>query len=388
MKIALFLTFFLLIFGSSGYYLYVRLTQAFAGSFVGSRWFLVLYILLMFSFIIGKSIEHFHIGFLSHFFVALGSVVLGFFFYSLLAVLLIDLFRLINWLIPFFPASITANPVRAAHYTGIAALVLVSLLLIKGYWNAYSPRVTELEIEISKPGARFDTLNIVAVSDIHLGTMVNESKLDRLIARVNSLHPDVMIIAGDNIDNNIKVVQHDKLLERFQNIESRYGIYSCPGNHEYISGAQHYFDYFEQNGIHILKDSVVELPAGLYLLGRDDISAHRHSNQKRKSLHELTAGLDFNKALIVLDHQPYKLEQTAALSIDLQFSGHTHNGQIWPLNYITHSLFEKSWGYLKKGNTHFYISAGFGTAVIPMRLGSHSEIVHIKLVNRAKKQNQ
>jgi predicted MPP superfamily phosphohydrolase len=381
MKIAIFLSLFFLLFGSSAYYVYVRLTQAFAGTFVSGRWFQALYVFLMLSFIIGKTVEHFSIGALSHFLVSLGSITLGLFFNALLFVLFVDLLRLVNRLIPFFPAFFREHSAKAAFYTGLIGLFTVLLVFAKGYYNAFSPRVTELELKIHKPGASFDTLNVVAVSDIHLGTMVNEARLNRLISMVNSMHPDLMIIAGDNIDNNIKVVKYDRLLEHFNKIKTRYGIYSCIGNHEYISGAQHYFDYFEQNGIRMLRDTVVELPVGLYIIGRDDVSAHRHSTQKRKTLEELSRNLDFKKAVIVLDHQPYRLDKTAALPVDLQFSGHTHNGQIWPLNYVTRKLFEKSWGYLKKGNTHFYISAGFGTAVMPIRLGSHSEVVHIRIVN-------
>ncbi len=84
----------------------------------------------------------------------------------------------------------------------------------------------------------------------------------------------------------------------------------------------------------------------------------------------------------MLDHQPFNLNETAEHPVDLQFSGHTHNGQIWPANYITNKLFEQDWGYLKKMNTHFYISAGFGTAGMPLRVGSHSEIVYIRMVNK------
>jgi predicted MPP superfamily phosphohydrolase len=381
MKIVLFFTLFFLIFGSSGYYVYLRLTRAFAGTFVSGKWFAVLYIFLMLSFIIGKTVEHYSIGTLSHVLVGLGAVTLGVFFYALLFTLFIDLLRLINGLITFFPAAIRSHPANAAFYTGLFGVAVVLLVFARGYYNAYSPRLTELELKIHKPAANFDTLNVVAVSDIHLGTMVNESKLTRLIRTVNSLNPDLMIIAGDNVDNNIKVVKHDRLLEYFKEINTRYGIFSCLGNHEYISGAQHYLGYFEQNGIRMLRDSVVELPVGLYIIGRDDVSAYRHSTQKRKSLDELTENIDFDKAVIVLDHQPYRLDKTAALPVDFQFSGHTHNGQIWPLNYVTHRLFEKSWGYLRKGTTHFYVSAGFGTALIPIRLASQSEVVHIRIIN-------
>jgi predicted MPP superfamily phosphohydrolase len=382
MRIALFFSLFFLLFGSTGYYLYLRLTQAFSGTFVSSRWFLIVYIFLIISFLIGKIIEHFSIGFLSHALVSLGSITLGFFVYALMIIVAIDFFRLINWIIPFFPGFITSNMQRSAFILGWTSIILVTIIVIKGYINAYSPRVNKVEITINKPKANFDSLNIVAISDIHLGTLVNESKLQRLINTVNALKPDVVIIAGDNIDNNIKVVQQDKLLEHFKDIHSKYGIYSCMGNHEYISGAHHHLDYFAKNAVQMLRDTAVFVGDRFYIIGREDISAVRKTNHKRKDIGQLTENLDFDYPVILLDHQPFKLEETAKYPIDLQFSGHTHNGQLWPFNYLTAKIFEQDWGYLKKKNTHFYISAGFGTALIPMRLGSYSEIVSIRMVNR------
>ena len=382
MKIALFFLAFILLFGSTGYYLYIRLTQAFEGTFVTSRWFLVAYIFLMTSFIIGKSIEQFYMGTLSHILVSIGSITLGFFFYALLSIVLIDLFRMVNHFIPFFPDFITASLPKSKFILGLITTAVVVLIVGKGYINAYAPQITEVEIEINKPKANFDTLNIVAISDIHLGSMVNKSKVQRLIDAINKINPDVIIIAGDNIDNNIKVVMHDKLLELFQQLHPKYGIYSCMGNHEYISGAHHELNYFEKNGIQMVRDTALLVENQFYIIGRDDISVKRVTGEARKSIAELSREIDFEYPVLLLDHQPFKLNETAEFSIDLQFSGHTHNGQIWPANYITGLLFEQDWGYLKKKNTHFYISAGFGTAGMPIRVGSHSELVNIRMVNK------
>ncbi len=383
MKIAIFFSLFILVFGSTGYYLYIRLVQAFEGTFINSKWFLVGYIFLMTSFIIGKIIEQFSVGVLSHLLVNIGSITLGFFFYALLSVVLIDFFRIINHFIPFFPDFITANLHKTRFVLGLITSALVLLIVGKGYINAYTPQITEVEIEINKPKATFETLNIVAISDIHLGTMVNTSKVQRLIDAVNRINPDVVIIAGDNIDNNIKVVMQDQLLELFKQLNPKYGIYSCMGNHEYISGAHHELDYFFQNGIQMVKDTAVFVAEQFFIIGRDDISAQRLSGNRRKTIEELSKEIDFDFPVILLDHQPFRLNETAKFPIDLQFSGHTHNGQIWPANYITGMLFEQDWGYLKKKNTHFYISAGFGTAGMPIRVGSHSEIVHIQMRNKS-----
>ena len=120
----------------------------------------------------------------------------------------------------------------------------------------------------------------------------------------------------------------------------------------------------------MLRDSVVTLPNGIQLIGRDD----RH-NRKRRSLQELMVNIDKSKPIILLDHQPFDLEETKAAGIDLQFSGHTHHGQIWPINWVTDYIFEQSHGYRQWGNSHVYVSSGLSLWGPPFRIGTHCEMV-------------
>ena len=381
MKIFIIITVLLTILASSGYYVYTRITQAFTGSFTNSKLFLVAYIFIILSWILGKIIEHYSINIISISLIKIGSIGLSYFIYALLFVIFIDFIRLINHFIPFFPSFITDNLQKARLITGIISLLTISILITYGYTNARIIKVKNVNITINKSKASFDTLNVVAISDIHLGITVNNAKTLKLIEKINELNPDLVIIAGDIIDDNIKVVQYYKLLEHFKNIDSKYGVYSCLGNHEYISGAYKNLNYLDKNGIKMLRDTTIKIDDKFYIISRDDIEGERHTNKKRKDLKELTKDIDFSFPVFLLDHQPFKLEKTAEHPIDLQFSGHTHNGQIWPFNYITGLLFEEDWGYLKKNNTHFYISSGFGTAVVPLRIGNSSEIVNFKIIN-------
>ena len=382
MKILIIISILLLILGLSGYYVYVRAMQAFAGTFLTSKIVLVLYVFLISSFLFGKIIENISINFISSSLVRIGGVGAGLFLYAFLFVVLIDFIRLINFAVPFYPKFITTDYQKTKFIVGIIISTAVFIIFIVGCFNARTPTIKQLEITINKSEANFDTLNVVAVSDIHFGTIVNKTKGKRLIKNIRALNPDLVIIAGDIIDDNIDVVKHFKLLEYFKTLKPKYGIYACPGNHEYISRAYTDFDYFERNGIHVLKDSAVLIDNKFYIIGRDDISGKRVSKKGRKSIVELTKNINFELPVFLLDHQPHKLEEAAKYPVDLQFSGHTHNGQIFPFNYITGLLFEEDWGYLKKNNTHFYISAGFGTAIMPIRVGSKSEIVNIKIINK------
>lgn len=382
MRIIIFISIFFLIFGLTGYYVYTRTTQAFSGTFVDSTTFLILYIFLLSSFFIGKIVEIYSIGFISSTLVKIGSIGAGVFLYAFLLVIFFDFIRLINYIIPFYPVFITADYQKSKLVVGIITLSIISVIIIAGYVNAKNPKIKDLNITINKKQIGFDKINIVAVSDIHLGTMVNKAKIKRLIHNINQLNPDLILIAGDIIDDNIKVVKHYDLLNWFKDLNPKYGVYSCMGNHEYIGRAYSDLDYFEKNEIHMLIDTTIKVDDKFYIIGRDDIEGKTFSGKKRKSLDELTKDIDFKLPVFLLDHQPYKLEKTAEYAVDLQFSGHTHSGQIWPFNYLTKLLFEEDWGYLKKKNTHFYVSSGYGTAVIPIRVGNKPEIVNIKITNK------
>ena len=126
-------------------------------------------------------------------------------------------------------------------------------------------------------------------------------------------------------------------------------------------------------------DSVELIDDKFYIVGRDDLEGQSFMNKSRKEMATLFDSIDTLKPVILMDHQPYKLEDSQKAGVDFHFSGHTHHGQFWPLNYITGAIFETDWGYLKKGDTHFYVSCGYGTALVPMRIGSYPEIVNIKM---------
>ncbi|MBT7144249.1 MAG: metallophosphoesterase [Bacteroidetes bacterium] len=381
MRIIIAISIFLIVLGSSGYYVYIRATQSFSGLFSSSKLIIIVYIFLMTSFFIGKIVENYSIGIISNSLVKIGAVAAGYLFYSLLFVVVFDLIRAANSIVPFYPSIVVNNYEKTKAIIGIISLVTITAIYVFGYINAQKLNVKELDISINKSESSFESLNVVAVSDIHLGISVNKKKTKRLIDKINHLKPDLVIIGGDIIDDNLELVKHFKLLEYFKNIESKYGVYSCMGNHEYISRSYKDLNYFEENGINILKDTTINIDNKFYIIGRDDKEGRAINGKERKSIAELSKNIDFKLPVILLDHQPFSLEKTAEYPIDLQFSGHTHNGQFWPLNYITGLIFEEDWGYLKKLNTHFYVSSGYGTAVVPIKVGNKSEIVNIRITN-------
>ena len=133
------------------------------------------------------------------------------------------------------------------------------------------------------------------------------------------------------------------------------------------------------HNIKMLSDTVININASIYIVGREERSINQFTGKKRKPLKKLMSQIDKNYPIILMDHQPFGLNEALENGIDLQLSGHTHHGQLFPFNYLTEAIFEKSWGYLKKGNTLYYISSGVGTWGPPIRTGNHPEIVNIKL---------
>jgi predicted MPP superfamily phosphohydrolase len=249
-----------------------------------------------------------------------------------------------------------------------------------GYFNAVRPRVTKLEIDIPKKAGKLQSLRIALVTDIHLGTMVGRNRMSYIVERINEMKPDIVLLAGDVVDEDIDPVIRLNLGQMLLSLNSRYGTYAVTGNHEYIGGAERSIAYLQAHGVRVLRDSTTRIDSSFLLVGRDDKDRRRHSGTgTRAELSQLLSEEDFSQPVILLDHQPFALNKAVEAGIDLQLSGHTHAGQIWPLNYITRGIFEVDHGYLKKGNTHFYVSNGAGTWGPPIRIGNTPEIVEITL---------
>ncbi len=308
-----------------------------------------------------------------------GSFWFAFMLYVTLMLLVVDLFRVVNSIYPFFH-HLSVSVVKLKQWTFILTSLVVILIILSGYINASIPKIIELELEVNKDGGEQKEINIAAVSDIHLGKIVRNRKAKRLINKITMLNPDVVLLAGDIIDNDAKSVEKLDLGRFFKDLDIPMGIYAVTGNHEYIGDAECAVSYLSKNGITFIRDSAININNNFYVVGREDRQRKHIVNEERKSLEELLESLDVLKPIILLDHQPYNLSDVAKYPVDIQISGHTHNGQMWPLSFVTQKVFEVSKGYKKIKNTHFYVSSGYGTWGPPIKIGNNSEIVSIKLI--------
>jgi len=218
------------------------------------------------------------------------------------------------------------------------------------------------------------------VSDIHLGLVVDNDRLKEMVNRINELDPDIVFLAGDTIDEDVRLFADNKMPEILKELKTKYGVYAVLGNHEYIGGnSKLAVEYLQQAGINVLVDKWIKVNDLFYVAGRDDLMAGRMNGKQRLELSRLIEGIDYTLPIILLDHQPSNLEEGQINGIDLQLSGHTHNGQFFPNTLISKCVFENSWGYLRKGGCQIIVSAGFGTWGPPIRIGSNSEITDIKI---------
>ncbi|MDR2472508.1 MAG: metallophosphoesterase [Tannerella sp.] len=258
------------------------------------------------------------------------------------------------------------------HYGFLTSLILTVSLLVYGFINYQHPVKQVFNIVINK----FSTssprhLKIVAVSDIHLGYGTDKTLLHKNIDRINAEKPDIILIGGDLIDNSVVPVEEEEMERELNRLEAPLGVFMTPGNHEYISGSERCKNYIEtKTKIRYLQDEIVMLRDSLQLLGRDD-----RSNRRRRTAEYWRQHSDPRKPLIIIDHQPYNLNEAQELNADLQFSGHTHHGQVFPINLLTKSMFDIAHGYEKRGDTHYFVSSGLAVWGPPFRIGTNSEYI-------------
>ncbi|MDD7257124.1 MAG: metallophosphoesterase [Prevotellaceae bacterium] len=277
--------------------------------------------------------------------------------YLFMAFLLLDVGRWLRWV----PASLLKDSVAGS--LGILGLMLV--LFCYGNMRYHHKQRQPLELKTEKKMAR--SQKMVMMSDLHLGFHNRRAAFARWVDLVNAEHPDLILIAGDIIDVSTAPLEEEGVAEEFRRLNAP--VIACWGNHEHYAGASRSSDFYRDAGIILLRDSVMEW-GDICIVGRED-----RSKQRRKPLADLMKGIDRSKYVILLDHQPYHLEEAEKNGVDFQLSGHTHHGQIWPISWITDALYECASGEWQRGKTRYYVSSGMGIWGGKFRIGTRSEYV-------------
>ena len=288
--------------------------------------------------------------------------------YLFILFLVLDLGRLVR----LVPRTLLYN-----NWTTTCGIIIVMTgLFVYGYLHYKHKYREEIHLTTEKPLAK--PIKLVMMSDLHLGYHNRREELHRWIDLINKENPDAILIAGDIIDGSIRPLREQQMHEEFRRLNAP--VYACLGNHEYYSGEPDAQKFYHQAGIHLLQDSAAVFK-DICIIGRDD-----RTNQHRKSLGKImteNASLTSHPSfLILLDHQPYHLEQAEKQKIDFQFSGHTHHGQVWPISWITEAIYECAFGPHQRGNTQYYVSSGIGLWGGKFRIGTRSEYVVVTISNK------
>ena len=285
------------------------------------------------------------------------------FLYLLIAFLVLDLGRLVH-LVP-------KEWLHSNAWTAGTITALVAGLLIYGNIHYHNKVREPLTIHTGKQLQ--SPVKVVMLSDLHLVYHNRKAEWQRWVKMINAEKPDLILVAGDIIDGYVRPLLEEDMAADFRQLNAP--VVACLGNHEYITCIDKSLDFYRQAGITLLRDSTVTL-GDLVIAGRDD-----RSNFKRKSVKQLIAGVDKSKFTILLDHQPYHLEEAQQAGIDFQLSGHTHEGQVWPMSLMVHKMYENAWGYCKKGDTQYYVSSGLGIWGGKYRIGTRSEYIVATIQN-------
>ncbi len=373
--LVMFLIFFLAIFIIGNLYIGIRGWQALE---IIGRYrigYVILFFFVASSFMVAQLL-HIDAAFLHK----IGSLWVAVMLYAFLILLLIDIVRIAGWATSFKPHFIYQNYMLSKAILFGIVCIIISGTLVWGHSQARYPKVKPINISIQKNVENLHNLKIGMISDIHLGHTNNRFFLRQIVTKLNELDLDLVLLAGDTFDGAVNFVIEQDMIGELDNLKCKYGAFAIMGNHEYIGqredslAIEKICKNMRLHRITPLLDSAVLVNNSFYVAGRNDRSVGQ-----RKTIKDLLSDVDKQLPIILLDHQPYHLDEAERAGVDLQLSGHTHHGQMWPLNLITRKVYELDWGYLQKNNTHYYISCGVGTWGPPVRTAGYSEIVLIQM---------
>ena len=348
-------------------YLFTRIWQLFIDREV-RLWYVIIYVLLAMvypasSLLSDRVVETLRLSIIANY-------LLPFCLNLFLFTLIFDLLLLVNWLFKIIPAEkLKSSRIRKISFLSI--LILSFLVLIGGIINFNTIRTSVYRIEVPRRSSEIRHLKIAFAADFHIQERTGIHFVERFAEKIREIEPDLMIFGGDIIegdsdDGNIQ--EYESILRGMHAI---YGVYGVLGNHEYYTG-QDKGNFFDNAGIKVLCDTIVNIANAFNLAGRYD----SHFNG-RKSVHDLLNSAPDSLPLILVDHRPTEIDQVSSTKADIQFSGHTHNGQLFPINLITRGVYELSWGHIKKGNTNIFVTSGIRLWGPPVRTTGKSEIMVI-----------
>lgn len=324
----------------------------------------------------------------------IGAYWLGISLYLILYVALIDLLR---WIYSKLFKD-KYNDFYARTICTLLIIILTGVTSIYGIINAKIVRTTEYEVTINKDGGNFKEMTIAMFGDPQFGYNIGEYHLKQAVDIINKNDVDIVCVAGDIFDNQYSAIKNpDKLIELFNQIKSKYGMYAVLGNHDVEEpilcgftfndddlenklASKEMLDFIKKSGMVLLYDENVIINDSVNLYGRADQERPNLGNITRKESGDIFKEVDTTKPLFVLDHEPREYDELEKAGVDLMMAGHTHDGQLWPTKIATDIIWENAYGLWVKNAFHAITTSGLGLFGPNMRVGTIAEvcIIHVK----------
>jgi predicted MPP superfamily phosphohydrolase len=378
----LFLLTFFLLYGGLHSYLFVKISAAVAlgGAF---KIFLVLFLLVMvFAPLIGYGFERYGLASVTRSISFIGYSWMGFAFLCFSCFIVMDLYRVLIYAGRLISPSFFTHFNLSPQYSIFISFFLSLSVALYGYFEAKQIRTERIVVRTSKIPKDVDGLKVVQISDVHLGLIVREERLARILREVKKTNPDILISTGDLVDGQINNLSG--AAEILREINPRYGKFAITGNHEFYAGLAQALDFTKNAGFSVLRGEGLTVAGLINLAGVDDPAGQSFGLFREVSEKELLSGLPREKFTLLLKHRPV-LEKDALGLFDLQASGHTHQGQIFPFRIITRIFFPYDGGSFHLPNhSLLHVSRGSGTWGPPLRFLAPPEVTVYELIREDK----
>jgi predicted MPP superfamily phosphohydrolase len=352
-------------------YVFFRINYLFISK--GYRhWYILVYLLLAAIYPLAENFSHKDMNSFILVLSGISGYILPFFLYLFLSVLLFDLLLLLNLALRIVSSGIRKS--FSFRFYALSSMIILSIAVVTaGAINLNTIRVSEYRIGVPRRHSNMDHLRVVFVADLHIQQNTPGSFVEQFVRKANALQPDLMLYGGDMTEGDRENETTESIVSALSTVHAKYGVFGILGNHEFYGG-QEKGDFFRKSGITLLCDTMVRIDNSFYLAGRYD----QHFGQ-RKSVDEILGNDSLDLPIILMDHRPTELQEISRTATDVVFSGHTHNGQMFPINLITRSVYELSWGYKKIRNTHFFVTSGLRLWGPPVKTAGKSEIMLVDI---------
>ncbi len=378
----LFLLVYISIYGGVHVYAFLKLKKGLELGILANVLLALLMLLMVAAPVVMRILEHNGEDTLARGLAWVGFMWMGFLFLFISASFFFDIYRLLHFLARHLTQGPLENITLSIRTFCILSFFLSFTIVIYGYFEALYIRTEHITIATDKLPEKMDRLRIAQISDVHLGLIVGKSRLTRILEKVRSARPDMLVSTGDLVDGQMD--SPEMLAGLLRGIPTRYGKFAITGNHEFYAGLERALAFTEKSGFTVLRGEGITVKETINIAGVDDPARGPYRSEHAVSEKTLLENLPKNRFTLLLKHQPIVSKESLG-HFDLQLSGHTHKGQIFPFSLMTKLVYRMHTGLSElSGNALLYVSRGSGTWGPPIRFLSPPEVTVIDLIPLAK----